>query len=138
MWTGSLLLHGGYGWIRVGGRKGRNLYAHRLSYELHHGSIPEGMSVLHKCDVRNCVRPDHLFLGTQQDNVQDMMVKGRQGTTGPKPGTGAKLKLTALQIKSLFVEAETLSQDALAKKYGVGQSTVSRILRGKSAFNVTL
>lgn len=65
----------GYGRLRDE-RRGSTL-AHRFSWEIHFGPVPEGMNVLHRCDVRRCVRPDHLFLGTQADNMADMVAKGR-------------------------------------------------------------
>lgn len=68
------------GYVQVGWRiKGMRFqaYAHRLAWEEAYGSIPAGMSVLHTCDVRNCVNPEHLFLGTYKDNAQDMVKKGR-------------------------------------------------------------
>lgn len=64
----------GYGEISFEG-KGRPV--HRLFYELHQGSVPHGLNVCHKCDVRNCIRLDHLFIGTQQDNIVDASKKGR-------------------------------------------------------------
>jgi hypothetical protein len=67
----------GYGQIRVGGRKGKTIRVHRLAWEEVHGPIPDGMTVCHTCDVPACCNPAHLFLGTQQDNVQDMMNKRR-------------------------------------------------------------
>lgn len=75
-WTGALVA-GRYGnstW------KNKPSLAHRASWEMHHGDIPEGLNVCHHCDNGKCVRPDHLFLGTQKDNVQDMIKKGRHHT----------------------------------------------------------
>ena len=75
LWTGSTT-GPGYGQIG-GGKKGVVLLAHRVAWELAHGPIPDGMCVLHKCDVRACVNPTHLFLGTKKDNTHDMLRKGR-------------------------------------------------------------
>jgi hypothetical protein len=71
----------GYGHFMRSKRK--PIMAHRMAYELAYGSIPEGLHVLHRCDNRRCVRPDHLWVGTHSDNMRDMHAKGR-GRTGPK------------------------------------------------------
>lgn len=78
LWSGSLNLKG-YGYLVVGSRtNGRsNMLAHRLSYEIHNGSIPTGSLICHKCDVPACVNPAHLFMGTQKDNMSDALRKGR-------------------------------------------------------------
>lgn len=75
-------------WLWVGGTNGKgygqlwidgepSIMAHRLSWELHNGPIPKGMLVCHKCDTPPCVNPDHLFIGTDKDNIQDCIKKGR-------------------------------------------------------------
>jgi hypothetical protein len=76
-WTGAINKHTGYGTIGLGRRSGKTRGAHRVSWELAHGPIPEGLYVCHRCDNKRCVRPDHLFLGTAEDNAQDALRKGR-------------------------------------------------------------
>ena len=71
-WTAYTL--NGYGRFRVGAKMIRS---HRVSYEIHRGPIPDGLHVLHECDNPTCVNPDHLWLGTNQDNIDDKMAKGR-------------------------------------------------------------
>src|SRR3990167_1420793 len=72
-WRGNIATHG-YGRVWWEGRRWR---VHRLAYVLTYGSIPCGMCVLHRCDARACVNPQHLWLGTTVENTRDMMVKGR-------------------------------------------------------------
>ena len=73
LWTGNKYLNG-YGMVSV---EDYPHLAHRVAYELTYGPIADGCLVLHKCDNKPCVNPSHLFLGTQKDNVQDMLRKGR-------------------------------------------------------------
>lgn len=87
-------------------------YSHRLSYMLHNGEIPAGAHVLHRCDNRRCVRPDHLFLGSNADNVADKMEKGRQrrGATAP----GAKYtEDTIRRVRSLRQQGMKLREIAV-------------------------
>jgi len=73
-WVGAKF-NRGYGVFAYNGKSPG--YAHRFSYELHHGPIPKGMVIMHKCDNRKCVHPDHLKAGTQKENIHDAMKKGR-------------------------------------------------------------
>jgi len=78
IWQGELNARG-YGRTYLGGgRRRRKTLAHRFAWELKHGPIPQGKLILHNCDIRRCVRDDHLFPGTHKDNSADMSRKGRQ------------------------------------------------------------
>lgn len=123
--TGSF----GHGHLFKGGigRAGRHLInAHRVSYELHNGSIPNGMCVLHKCDNPPCVNPEHLFLGTKADNSADMVKKGRQKRGFDLPHT----KLSEAD-KALIRAADGITQKSLAEQFGVSQAHISMIRSGE-------
>lgn len=85
LWTGRTNKKG-YGRID---RKNKTLSTHRYAWMSVNGPIPKGLFVLHKCDIPNCINPDHLFLGTHQDNMDDMKVKGR-ATNANKDKTHCK------------------------------------------------
>ena len=140
LWTGA---KGGgkYGQLSVGGKRVR---AHRWIYEQTYGPLPLDIDCCHKCDIRLCVRPDHLFAGTRSDNMQDCAQKGRhnmQTQPGcssfhnpgfPRPrGEGHGMsKLTAskvLAIRELKAAGESSSK--VAAKFGVSKSIVSQIAR---------
>lgn len=104
----------------------RSRGAHRVSYELHCGAIPERMCVCHRCDNRACINPDHLFLGTNSENMADMTAKGRQA----RGTSNARAKLTEADVLAIR-SASGITQQKLAKQYGVGQILISRIRRGK-------
>lgn len=114
----------GYGRFQV---KGKGIYAHRFSYIFWIGLIPEGMCVLHKCDNRSCVNPNHLFLGTYKDNTKDMFNKGRQHLTdGTRNGMA---KLTLEQVNK--IRNDRRKQRIIAEDYNISTAQVSRIKTNK-------
>ena len=117
-WSGYIAVTG-YGQLRYA-KKLR--YAHRVSYELNVGEIPDGMCVCHKCDNRSCVNPAHLWIGTKSDNQRDMKEKGR--AHGPLGG----VRLTDEDVREIRASVE--NNCALARRYGVSHSHVSRVKRG--------
>ncbi|MEG5043460.1 HNH endonuclease [Microcoleus sp. B4-C1] len=101
----------------------------RVMFELHYGEIPEGMYVCHKCDNRACVNPEHLFLGTHQDNMADMVKKNRQAK-GSNQGSSKLTEKQVAEIKFLLAEGK-LMQKEIAQKFGIRPSYVSAIKCGK-------
>jgi hypothetical protein len=118
----------GYGRIRVGGRI---LRAHRVAWEFERGPIPEGQQVLHKCDNPPCVREDHLFLGTQAENIADMNAKGRGNQ--PKGSDHGSAKLTEEEIPEIrSLLAHGAPGRFIARIYGVSDTLISNINTGKA------
>lgn len=149
-WTGSTDADG-YGRLRLGTREAGVAKTHRLSWELAHGHIPDGLLVCHSCDNPRCVNPAHLFLGTIKDNVVDSVSKGRRAhqkaaPRGPRPRRPARslrppkgqcrgvdsprAKLTngqVLEIRALA--ARKVTRPIIAKRFNVSVAEVNNIVR---------
>jgi len=123
LWQGRTMK--GYGSISL---SGRNMAAHRLSYEMAFGAIPDGLWVLHKCDIRACVRPDHLFLDTVADNAADMTAKGRSAN-GERHGRAKLTEESVRAIRQLY-QARIMTGRQLAARFQVSKQAISDIVRG--------
>lgn len=126
LWTG-FLGENGYG---VFGFNGKAYKAHRVSYFIEHGRIDNDRLVLHRCDVRSCVNPAHLFLGTPKDNSQDAVRKGRN-TRLYGEGNG-KAKLTRAEVLAIrrICKRGGVYQKTVAKQFGISEAIVSYIVNG--------
>jgi hypothetical protein len=147
LWVGAVNRETGYGTIQC-----RPLFgnvpqgAHRLSWLLENGPVPDGLSVLHRCDVRTCVRPDHLFLGTQLDNMRDMFAKRRRPPvrgdghgarlkpwTRPRGESHPRARLTDSQVEEVRRRCRGGERQCdVARSLGVPSSHVSNIVSGKA------
>lgn len=120
-WTGSLN-EAGYGRFQINYKA---VLAHRVSWQLNHGVIPDEAFVLHKCDNPKCVNPNHLYLGTQMNNMQDRLKRNRNPKKMPHLNRGL-----VTQIKELLVSGNTLRDISTSFKVSIG--TISSIKTGRT------
>ncbi len=129
LWSAALT-PGGYGQMGVS-PNWKLQPSHRVSYELHCGPIPDGLHVCHKCDVRACVNPAHLFLGTRRDNMQDMVAKGRANPFRGEQNKASRLtEADVLEIRRL--RGEGLTFRALGRRFGIAHATAREACAGIS------
>ena len=129
-WTG-LVTRWGYGELTLGGKKSPKKHnAHRVAWMIYRGDIPNGLLVCHGCDNRLCTNPDHLFLGTPNDNMQDMIKKGRSNFLKGDKCPWAKLNeaTVLLILKDLEIG---MNCHQVGKKYDIDRRQISDIKRGR-------
>lgn len=157
-WVKDKVTTTGYGKLTY---KGKTMSAHRASYIVHKGEIPKGKHICHTCDNRACVNPDHLWVGTQKENIQDMIAKGRKpcqkgrklspehfeklqfGRKNNHPGKqGSKhhlAKLTEEKVKEIKkLISQGYKNKEIAELYKVDQSNISHIRSGKRWSHVSI
>ena len=148
-WLGSLHPQKGYGQL---GWNGRLIYVHRFSWILANGAIPDGMRILHRCDIRSCVNPDHLFVGTDEDNARDRESKSRgkqpcgdmngkrrhpdKCARGERNGNAILTLEQIVQMRFRY-RLGGISHQALADEYGIDKSQAGRIIRRQFWKHVT-
>lgn len=149
LFTGRIL-NTGYGRIAISMGDGKRVHfsAHRAAYELAYGPIPQGLLVCHRCDVRHCVNPAHLFLGTHADNMADAAQKGRmmhgerhnsrtRRDTFPRGERHGMAKLTETDVRAIRdARAAGETGRSIAHHYGVSEDTISLIVRRKRWLHV--
>jgi plasmid stability protein len=122
-WQGAITASTGYGKVKL---EGRAVDAHRAAWTITHGDIAAGMMICHTCDNRKCVNPRHLFLGTRSDNMIDANLKGRldmRSVRAAQPG-----RLSDEDVREIFTRINAgESRDALAERFGVDPTTISKI-----------
>lgn len=136
LWGGTKFTRG-YGRISISGTS-KSIGAHRASWQLHFGEIPQGMLICHKCDTPECVNPAHLFLGTNNDNMQDKVRKNRQArglrVFAPMPGeANGSAILTENQVEDIrerYARNETIA--SIARYWTMSESQIRRIVRRES------
>ncbi len=130
VWQRSRSVRGGYPALRWAG-----IYpGHRVSYTIFVGLIPDGLHVLHRCDNPPCVNPEHLFVGTNADNIADKTAKGRNvgfvaGRVGRRGASAPNAKLTDAEV--VYIRASTERGVDLARRFGVAQQTICNIRKGR-------
>jgi hypothetical protein len=132
-WIGSKMVRGGYGQLS---NEGTLLKAHRLSWEINLGTIPEGMMIRHLCHNPSCCNPTHLLPGTAKDNHLDMQKAGRMFVPKTEKGeNNANSKLTKTDVMDIYTSQDRGAN--LARKYKVSKTLISRIRHGIAWLSVT-
>ena len=121
----------GYGVVHVPGVGTRR--AHRYSFEISRGPIPDGLFVLHHCDNPPCINPDHLFLGTHADNATDKTLKGRQ----PQGESHGRARLTENDVRAIRAKYGKATGKELAAEYGMSLRQIMNIVSRKQWKNVS-
>lgn len=125
IWTGPKRKGYGHVWVN-----GETVRAHRASWILSFGAIPDGLLVLHKCDNPSCVNPEHLYIGTHSDNMRDKVERDRCAHLDRSGERGGRTVLTNEIV--LSIRADSRMNKDIAAAYGVDRSTISDIKRRKS------
>ncbi len=128
LWTGSIT-RAGYG--RIWFQHTRTT-THRVAWELTHGPIPEGMHICHSCDTPPCVNPDHLWLGTNLDNMHDKSIKGRVKRLRGTANGRARLQEAEVRSIRRMYSSGHYTQSRLGRIYDVSESQITHILSGKN------
>jgi len=139
IWTAGFNARDGYGRFKINGKERT---AHRSSYIIHRGPVEGGMDVCHKCDTRLCVNPDHLFVGTRKENMNDCIRKGRFKYPVVTQGIGhhrGMRKLSDAQVIEVLklTKIGGLSDAAIARMFSVCEETVRKIRLGRSFKHLT-
>ncbi|GAB6170593.1 HNH endonuclease [Paradesulfitobacterium aromaticivorans] len=122
IWTGHKA-NGGYGIFHA---NHKSYIAHRFYYALHHGPIPEHIKACHKCDNPACVNPDHIFLGTQSENLRDAVMKGRRNMLGEDNPFSKLTEDNVLSLRRLYANGITKAE--LARRFQLSKTHVGRII----------
>jgi hypothetical protein len=131
LWIAFINETNGYGYFRM--RKRGAVRAHRVAHEIYKGPITSGLNVLHTCDNRACVNPEHLYLGTYLDNARDR--DQRQRRRAPKGMLNGRAKLTESDVRAIRLDPR--SETAIARAYGVGFTAISDIKEGRKWTHLT-
>lgn len=130
LWMAAMSRRSGYSAVKIEGH--RTTRAHRLAYQLaNQCDVPSDIDVCHRCDVRLCINPDHLFLGTRLDNMRDCVKKGRFKTLDPLSGEASpNSKLTDKDV--IAIRSDARSQRQIARSYGVDKGTIAAIIQRRT------
>ncbi len=118
----------GYGRIQINFKK---YFIHRIVYELIYGSIPKNLCVLHRCDNRLCFNPQHLYLGTRNDNMKDMVQKNRSYHPIGEKNSNHKLTIEEVKEIRLLYSSKQYTQKTLSEKFNITRQHLSKIIKNK-------